>query len=166
MFLAIFAAVGVLCSAAASGVLFASTLGTASVQAQATSDCPEGSLPQIAVNSFSPRLPMSNASARRALSGITGSRGAYTVDTARVLLQDTALTLFSRPGELRHVALLTPDRGRPGAWVPLTFATELRLRPGAVLTTRDGGRIPIAGIYRDMAPNPFAVTNLPRYWCT
>jgi putative ABC transport system permease protein len=166
VFVAVLAAVGVLCSAAASGVLFASTIGTASVQAQAASDCPEASLPHVAVNSFSPRLPMSNTTARRAMAGIDGSRGAYTVDTTQVSLQDTALTLFSRAGELRHVTLLTPDSGQPGAWVPRTLATQLRLRPGAVLITRDGGRIPIAGIYRDMAPNPFAITNLPRYWCT
>jgi putative ABC transport system permease protein len=73
--------------------------------------------------------------------------------------------LFSRPGALDHVQKLTPSAGA-GVWFPNVFADKLGVRPGDTVRTQGGQSLRVAGIYRDLAPSPFQLSNLPRYWCT
>src|SRR6185437_11395270 len=46
------------------------------------------------------------------------------------------------------------------------FAAKLGVHPGDTVRTADGAGIRVAGIYKDLAPSPFALSNLPRFFCT
>jgi putative ABC transport system permease protein len=164
VFLAILAATAVLSIAASSGVLFVSTLATASLHAQAADDCPELSMPQLAITPRADRLVAANQAMVDALRPI--DRAAYTVDITRVVVESSGVTLFARPGVLDHVHKPTPDHGRSGVWVPASMAEGLGVAPGDRLTSSDGRTLPIAGIYKDLSNGPLSLTPLPRYWCT
>lgn len=134
----IVAATGVLAVAASAGVLFASTLGTASLRAQARDACAEASIPRTTRcrrRSTSSGWNAAGVAAMRRV-GIPGR--AYWVDTTSAMIQSTQVTLFARAGALDHVRLLTPNRGQAGAWFPDGFAAKLHARPG------DGVRTPFA----------------------
>jgi len=164
VFLAIVGAAAILTIAASSGVLFLSTLGTASLRAQAADDCPEYSLP-----SASSEVSGDEASALR--TGGTkqftaaGLPSPYTTEVGSTTVQASMVHLFSRAGALDHVQKLTPSAGA-GVWFPNVFAEKLGVRPGDTVTTRSGAQLRVAGIYRDLAPSPFQLSNLPRYWCS
>lgn len=165
VFLAIVGAVAVLTVAAASGVLFLSTLSTASLQAQAADDCPEYSLPaaSTAVSGESLR------DARRTGADAFGAAGLPTpyvaaVGSARV--QDSLVHLVDIPGALQHVRKLTPGPATSGGvWIPDVFADQVGARPGDTITTTSGVPVKVAGIYQDLAPSPFALSHLPRFFC-
>lgn len=164
VFLAVVGAVAILSIAAASGGLFLSTLGTASLRAQTAGDCPEAGLPSVSADVSGPQISAVRAGgAAQFRAG--GLRTPYTTEFGSATVQDSTVHLFSRPGALQHVQRLTPSAGA-GVWVPDVFAHALRVQPGDTLTTRSGQPLRVAGIYRDMAPSPFRLSNLPRYWCS
>lgn len=164
--LAILGAAAVLAVAAASGVLFLSTVGTASLQAQAASDCPEASLPsataQVPADQLHTVRPGGVAAFRA-----TGLPAPYTAEVATAQIQASSVHLFSRAGALDHVTTLTPVAGAGnGAWFPDTFAAKLGLHAGDTVRTTAGAPIRVAGIYRDLAPSPFKLSHLPRFFCS
>jgi putative ABC transport system permease protein len=163
VFGAIVGAVAILTIAAASGVLFLSTLGTASLRAQAADDCPEYSLPGASASVDGPDVVRANrtGTARFHAAGLPTP---YTTDVGSATVQASMVHLFSRAGALEHVQRLTRSAGA-GAWFPDVFADKLRVKPGDTVKTKGGQPIRVAGIYRDLAPSPFQLANLPRYWC-
>ena len=166
VFLAIVAASAVLAVAASSGVLFLSTLDTASLQAQAANDCPERSMP-----GFSSVLPASRVTEARP-AGIDAMRrsGAlgdpYAVELGFATVQTVPINLYSRAGALDHVLKLTPAGGGAGVWIPDNFVQQWNVKPGGYLQTTAGHPIRVAGVYRSLSPNPFALANVPRYFCS
>jgi putative ABC transport system permease protein len=164
VFLAIVGAVAVLSVAAASGVLFLSTLGTASLQAQAADDCPEHSIPAVTADVPGPELHQAT------LTGAAQVRAAdlpapYSVAVGSASVESgVPVQLFHYPGALDHVQRLSG--GGTGAWVPDTLAGKLGLRAGATIHTDSGTPIRVAGVYRDLAPSPFTLSHLPRFFCS
>lgn len=158
-------ATGVLAIAASAGPLFASTLGTASLRAQAADDCAQRSMPSVYTLPEPDYLVHVNAAGVAAIrsAGIPGH--AYWADTTGAAIQATQITLFARAGALEHVQLLTPDHGQAGAWFPDDFAAKLGAKPGDDVRATQG-TIHVAGIYRNLSPDPFHLANLPAYWCT
>ena len=74
----------------------------------------------------------------------------------------SAVRLLARTNALGNIEKLTPDRGQKGAWLSDTNARELGVGPGDEVTLeRNFGttRIPIAGIYRNLAAGPIS-----EYW--
>ncbi|HEU5008413.1 MAG TPA: hypothetical protein VFT67_15665, partial [Jatrophihabitantaceae bacterium] len=165
VFLAIVVSTAVLGIAASSGVLFTSTLGTASLDAQAVDDCPELSMPSFFAALTAGDTASENAAGAAAMRR-AGLRDPYWVNLAGAQIQSVRITLYSRVGALDHVTLLTPNQGQPGAWFPDTFATALKLHAGDTVSTTDGAAIRVAGIYRSLSSDPFHLSNVPRYWCT
>lgn len=166
VFLAIAAATAVLAIAASSGVLFLSTLGTASLRAQAADDCPEASLPSMQARVGGAQLAAENAAGATAMRSAGALGVPYWVDILGSQIQATPVTLYARQGALAHVRTITPNHGQPGAWIPDDFAAKLHVRPADVITTTADARIRVAGIYRNLSPDPFHLAGLPRYWCT
>jgi putative ABC transport system permease protein len=164
--LAILGASVVLAIAAASGVLFLSTVGTASVQAQATSDCPEAGLPSASAQVQSDNVHTVRAAGTAAF-GAAGLPTPYTAEVATAQIQASAVHLFARTGALDHVSRLTPLAGAgSGAWFPDTFAAKLGVHAGDTVRTTTGSPVRVAGIYRDLAPSPFKLSHLPAYFCS
>jgi putative ABC transport system permease protein len=170
IFAGIVVATAVLALAASAGLLLVSTLGTASLRAQAAESCPETSMPTISGSVYldpgvGDRLPDVNAAGVTALrrAGVPG-RG-YWVDISSNQFQATPLTLFSRAGVLGHVRTLTLNRGQAGAWLPDDFATKIGVHPGQIVPLANG-TVRVAGIYQALSPDPFHLAKLPRYWCT
>jgi hypothetical protein len=94
VFLAVVAASAVLAIAASSGVLYLSTLGTASLQAQASSACPEASMP-----AFSGTTDGSSAAgvadmAVAAMRTTQTSTRPFATQLAPVTVQNTTVTLL------------------------------------------------------------------------
>lgn len=164
VFLAIVGAAAVLAMAAASGPLFLSTVGTAGFAAQAASTCPESAQPTMVKTVAGPRVAPTAAAGLRALSA-NGLPRAYVMTNGYTQVGTALVHLYSGPDALDHVQTLTPRTGATGVWVPNTFAAKTGLKPGSTLKTQ-GGTTRVAGVYRDLAPNPFALSDLPRYWCT
>ncbi|MDT4931169.1 MAG: putative transport system permease protein [Pseudonocardiales bacterium] len=164
VFLAIVGAAAILAVAAASGPLFLSTIGTASLNAQAAQTCPESSLPGMATN-----VSGAQAASTERLGRQTMQRNAlpnpYSVAVGETHVQNSLIHLYGRPGALDHVTKLTKSAGS-GAWVPNVFAAKLGVRPGGTITTVGGKPIRVAGIYRDLAPDPYTLSHLPSYWCS
>jgi len=165
VFLAIVVSTAVLGIAASSGVLFTSTLGTASLNAQAADDCPELSMPSFSALVAGGDTAAENAAGSAAMRH-AGLPSPYWVDLAVAKIQSVPITLYARAGALAHVQTLTPDDGQPGAWFPSTFAAMLNVHAGDTVTTTDGAGIRVAGIYRSLSSDPFHLSNVPRYWCT
>jgi putative ABC transport system permease protein len=164
VFCAITLATAVLAVAASAGTLFASTLGTAALAAQAAGECPERAMPTFSMIPDPRYLAEANASGVAAMrtAGISGS--AYWVDLTATYVRGAQVTLYARAGALQHVRRLSPDRGLAGVWVPDDFAAKLGLRPGDTVRA-NGSAIRVAGIYRSLSPDPFHLAELPRYWC-
>ncbi|MEO8887736.1 MAG: FtsX-like permease family protein [Jatrophihabitantaceae bacterium] len=165
VFLAIVGAAAILAIAAASGVLFLSTLGTASLRAQAASACPEYTLPTVRAAVSGPEVATTTAVGRQAFRA-SGLPSPLVSDDGSAQIQDTQVHLFAKPGALAQVHRLTPDTGAPGAWFPDVFAAKIGAHVGDVVPTTTGRSIMVAGIYQDMAPNPYAVGQVPRYFCS
>jgi putative ABC transport system permease protein len=165
VFLAIVAATGILAIAAASGPLFLSTIGTASLHAQAQQRCPESAQPTVNALLPGDALP---AAAKDGVSSFarSGLPPAYYSANGYAHVGSSLVHLFSRKGALDHVTKLTPDTGAAGVWLPNVFAAKLNAKPGDTIKTVGGVPLPVAGIYRDLAPDPFALSHLSRYWCT
>ncbi|MGI8678908.1 MAG: FtsX-like permease family protein [Jatrophihabitans sp.] len=163
VFLAIVGAAAVLAVAAASGPLFLSTLGIASLHAQAEHTCPENAAPTMSADVATAVLSKAQRSGLTALARHRLPH-AYSAAIGETRVQATGVHLFARPGALDHVQRLTARNGA-GAWIPDTFARGLGYRPGSTITTVRGARIRVAGVYRDLAPSPFEKVNLPPYWC-
>jgi putative ABC transport system permease protein len=164
VFLAIVGAAAVLAIAAASGVLFLSTIGTASLKAQAAQDCPEYSLPAANTNVAGADL------ARVRTGGVKEFRAnglptPYTAEVGSTQIQASTVHLYARPGALDHVQKLTPSAGS-GAWFPDVFAVKIGVHPGDTILAANRQPIRVAGIYKDLAPNPYQLSELPRYFCT
>jgi putative ABC transport system permease protein len=165
VFFAIVGAAAILAVAAASGPLFLSTIGTASFTAQAEQRCPEDGQPTVrAMTGGTSVAPISQTGLQQYAS--RGYSNAYVATDGYTTVGSSLVHLFSRQGALDHVKKLTPDTGAAGVWVPNVFAAKVGAKPGKVITTADGRRMRVAGIYRDLAPNPFALSHLSRYWCT
>lgn len=164
VFAAIVGAAAILAMAAASGPLFLSTIGTASLHSQARQTCPENSQPGMSTGVFGPKVASSERAGRAAMrkEGLPEPRSTV-VGEARV--QSTLIHLFASKGALSHVTKLTKGGG-PGVWVPDSFAAKVGARPGATIRTAGGPAVRVAGIYRALAPDPFRLANLPRYWCS
>lgn len=85
--------------------------------------------------------------------------------TTRVANSDgdeSSVRLLARTRALANVEKLTPDRGIDGAWISDTNAEALGVGPGdeVVLERQFGSsRIPIAGIYKNLASAP-----ITEYW--
>jgi putative ABC transport system permease protein len=166
VFLAIVGAVAVLTVAAASGLLFLSTLNTASLQAQAADDCPEYSLPAATTNVRGDQVQQATRTGAQAFTA-TGLPAPYSVQVGSTHVQDSLVHLVSLPGALQHVHKLTPEPATAGgAWIPDVFAKQVGTHAGGTITTRSGAPIRVAGIYQDLAPSPFTISHLPRFFCT
>ena len=165
VFVSILLASAVLAIAASSGVLFLSTIGTASLRTEAAADCPELSLPAFTAQTQPAELAAADTAGRSALQSATGDP-TYSATTATAQVQATRVNLFARTGALDHVQTLTPRTGAAGAWLPDDFAAKIAAHPGDVITTAAGASIRVAGLYRSLAPSPFALSQLPRYFCT
>ncbi|HWC14328.1 MAG TPA: hypothetical protein VG929_07015 [Actinomycetota bacterium] len=75
---------------------------------------------------------------------------------------EAQVRLLFRTGAVRNIDKLTTRRGLPGGWIARSTADALRVGPGdhVVLESfRARRKIPIAGIYRDLASAP-----LSDYW--
>lgn len=164
VFLAIVGAAAILTIAASSGVLFLSTLGTASLRAQAASDCPQYSQPSVSADVTGSDLASVRAGGVKQFSA-AGLPAPYTSELSLINVQASTVHLFSRPGAVAHVQKLTPADGT-GVWFPDVFATKLGVKPGDVVRTTTGAPMRVAGIYKDLAPSPFRRSELPLYWCT
>lgn len=164
VFLAIVGAVAILTIAASSGVLFLSTLGTASLRAQAATDCPQYSQPAVSADVSGTELAAVRAGGRGQFAA-AGLPAPYSTELSLTTVQASTVHLFSRPGALAHVQKLTPADGT-GVWFPDVFAQKLGVHPGDVVRTTGGAPLRVAGIYKDLAPSPFRRSELPRYWCT
>ena len=164
VFLAIVGAATILTIAASSGVLFLSTLGTASLRAQAASDCPQYSQPSVSADVSGSELASARTAGMKQFS-TAGLPAPYASELSLTTVQASTVHLFSRPGALAHVHKLTPATGT-GVWFPDVFATKLAVKPGDVVRTTGGAPLRVAGIYKDLAPSPFRRSELPRYWCT
>lgn len=169
VFVAVALANAVLAIAAASGVLFLSTVGSAALHAQAAADCPEAALPG-ATASVDPR----NLGAVRAAGNIRFRAAAlpdpYSVSVVLTRVLGARAELISRAGALDHVVKLTAAtharQAGGGVWIPNDLAARGHLRVGSRLRLQTGSTVGVAGIYRSLAPDPFSLSNLPRYWCT
>jgi putative ABC transport system permease protein len=165
VFLAVVAATAVLAIAAASGVLFVSTLDTASLQAQAAQDCPERSMPAFSAQvSTSGQLPGARKQGLRAMNNRDPLGTPYAVEIGFATVETVPITLYSRPGALDHVEKLRGSDG-PGVWFPDDYAKKLHLVPGSTIRTLGGVEIRVAGVYRAMYSSPFKLANVPRYFC-
>lgn len=167
VFVTVALASAVLAIAAASGVLFLSTVGSAALHAQAAADCPEAGLP----GATAVVAPDNLEAARGA--GQTRFHAAALPDPYSVSVVDTEVLgaraeLLSRAGALDHVVKLTAatPTGQAGVWIPSDLAARGHLRVGSRLRLPSGATVDVAGIYRSLAPDPFSLSNLPRYWCT
>ncbi|HEY7010100.1 MAG TPA: hypothetical protein VH395_14215 [Jatrophihabitantaceae bacterium] len=165
VFLAIVAAAGILAIAAASGPLFLSTIGTASLHAQAQQGCPEDSQPTVTAMVGGAQVPTAGKQGAQsfAAAGLPAPYHSYDGDAQ---VGSSLVHLYSRDGALAHVTKLTPDTGAAGVWLPNVFAAKLNAKPGDTIKTSSGTPLRVAGIYRDLAPDPFALANLARYWCS
>ena len=166
VFVAIAVATAVLAVAAASGVLFLSTVGTASLQVQAAADCPELSRPAFEADVPSDRLAADDAAGLAAMRSASGT-SAYSAAISTARIQSSPVDLYSRPGALDHVSKLTPDDGvEPGALA----ARQLRDQDRGQARTDDHHHRwrddPRRRHYRALAPIPTRSRSLPRYWCT
>lgn len=165
VFLAIVAATGILAIAAASGPLFLSTIGTASLHAQAVQRCPENSQPtvsaQVGRDQVGPAAKEGVASFAQ-----SGLPAAYYSADGYTHVGASLVHLFARAGALDHVTKLTPITGAAGVWLPNVFAAKIHAQPGDTIKTTSGQPMRVAGIYRDLAPDPFALSHLPSYWCS
>lgn len=177
VFLACVAAAGVLGTAAASGVLFLSSTGTAALHNEAALVCPEAGEPAITAVQDMYRLtiparsPAGLPAADRAIRGSLRSAGLPAPDLVATSYASIAgartdtVMLFAREGSRQHVDLLTPSPG-PGVLVPQSFATAHGLGAGSTLAL-GAARVRVAGVFRDLAPSAFdPAYRLPRYWCT
>lgn len=164
VFLAIVAATAVLAIAAASGVLFVSTLDTASLQNAAAGDCPERSMPGFSSDVDAARLSTARTAGLAAMNAHRPLGTPYAVELGYTTVQTVPVNLYSRPGALDHVVRLR-GTGGPGAWIPDNFVAQWNVQPGGTLTTASGRSIPVAGVYRSLSPNPFELANVPRYFC-
>lgn len=165
VFAAIAAASAVLAVAAASGPLFLSTVATASLAAQSEQRCPEASQPGVVATVRDPGAVSGVAATARDAMRARGLPAPNVVSIGETRIDGGEVHVFAGPGALRHVQRLTPARGA-GVWVPDGFAEDLRVRPGDTLRTGNGTALPVAGIYRDLAPSPFELADLPRYFCS
>lgn len=165
VFLAIAGAAGVLSVAAASGPLFLSTLGTASLQAQAASACPEYGLPTVTTQASAPRAAATTRIGDEAFRA-QGLPTPIVSDVGLAHVEAAGVHLFAKAGALDHVHKLTPDAGQRGVWFPDVFAAEIGARPGDIVHTTAGRPLRVAGIYRDMAPSPFALASVPHFFCS
>lgn len=164
VFLAIVGAAAILAAAAASGPLFLSTIGTASLHSQAEQTCPQNTQPGMSTAVAGGQVASTDAAGRTALA----KHGMPTVNTVAVgeaQVQASLIHLFAGKGALNHVTKLTTGAG-PGVWVPNVFAGKLGIHPGDTIATTRGRPMRVAGIYRDLAPDPFSLSHLPRYWCS
>ena len=164
VFLAIVAATAVLAIAAASGVLFVSTLDTASLQNQAAGDCPERSMPGFSSDVPPSSLADARAAGLKAMNDHRPLGTPYAVELGYTAVQTVPVNLYSRAGVLDHVTKLR-DAGGPGAWIPDNFVQQLGAQPGRTLTTVSGHEIRVAGIYKSLSPSPFELANVPAYFC-
>jgi putative ABC transport system permease protein len=164
VFLAIVGAACILAIAAASGPLFLSTIGTASLHAQAEQSCPEDAQPTATAMVGGTQLSSVSADGIRAFDN-NGLTGAYVSADGYAHIGPSLVHLYSRSDALDHVTRITPNTGARGVWLPDTLANKLDAKPGGTVTTAAGKRLPVAGIYRDLAPNPYALSHLSRYWC-
>jgi putative ABC transport system permease protein len=75
----------------------------------------------------------------------------------------TTIRLLTRDGALDHVTKLSGGGSLPGVWLADTTATELGVVPGdkiALGSADKKAKVPVAGIYRDLASQPRSV-----FWC-
>lgn len=169
VFVAVALASAVLAIAAASGVLFLSTVGSAALHTQAAADCPEAGLPG-ATAVVEPRDLNRTRAAGQARFHAAALPAPYSVSVAVTQVLGARAELLSRAGALDNVVELTAatPAGRAGAgvWIPNDLAARGHLRVGSRLRLPTGATVGVAGIYRSLAPDPFSLSNLPRYWCT
>ncbi|MCW2495552.1 FtsX-like permease family protein [Jatrophihabitans sp.] len=164
VFLGILAASAVLAVAAASGVLFVSTLDTASLQAQASADCPERSMPAFNAQVPHQLLPEARAAGVKAMRDTEPEGSVYPVEIGFATVQRVPVTFYSRPDVLEHVTKVSGPGG-PGVWVPDSALAQFHVKPGGYLHTTSGRSVRVAGTYRSLAPSPFVLADIPPYFC-
>ncbi len=182
--IALVVATAILGIAAASGPLFLSSVGSATLTQQITDSCPERSLPGVS----NPAVNDPNFLGRNLASAQTGVKvdegdaavraemaGVGLPDPYRVLIHDAAmnrdvdpanmkLTLYSRADALEHVQVLSSSGADRGVWISDRYAGARGLKVGDTLAF-EFGSAPISGIYRDLARDG-TVSDLPEYWCS
>ncbi len=155
VFVAVALASAVLAIAAASGVLFLSTVGSAALHARAAADCPEAALPG-ATTWADPRGLDAARAAGQAQFRAAALPDPYSVSVAVTQVLGAPAELLSRAGALDHVVKLTAatPAGQSGAgvWIPNDLAARGHLRVGSRLRLPTGATVDVAGIYRSLAP--------------
>lgn len=165
VFLAVVAATAVLIVAGSSGVLFVSTLDTASLQHQAANDCPERSMPGFSADVPAGTTAGARAAGLKAMAAHRSLGNPYAVEVAHATVQTVPINLYSRAGALDHVTRLRGPGG-PGVWIPDNFVQQWGVQPGGYLHTTAGKPLRVAGVYRSLSPSPFELADVPRYFCT
>lgn len=177
-------ATAVLGVAAASGPLFLSSVGSATLTQQADAACVETSRPGLsnpaANDGVTPGVDFYFSQ-----TGVDVDEGTEVVSAAmreaglpapyRVLQADAqvrpgtdsvngTLTLFSRPDALDHVEVVDGEPTGTGVWITDRYAAVRGLQVGDPLPLAFG-EPRIVGIYRDLAGRG-VVSDLPAYWCS
>lgn len=180
---ALVVATAILGIAAASGPLFLSSVGSATLTQQIDDACVEDPRPGVSnpeVND--PNVLGQNYASAQGGADIeegddavrTAMAAAGLPDPYRVLIYDSELpvtdrvnqtvTLFSRPDALDHVEVMSTSGADGGLWITDRYAEVRGLQVGDTLEMRFFDA-PIAGIYRDLAGDGI-VSDLPEYWCS
>ena len=154
--------------AAASGPLFLSSAGAAALQRRVAVQCPEADRP--AARTYRADAAALAASGRELDASVAaaGLPGTYRVDMVGVQAPfgtgdvRQPLTIYARDDVFSHVTRLRG--GGSGLWVSDRTADEYAVGIGDTVAVA-GLRLPIVGIYRDLAGRGFGGT-LPPYWCT
>lgn len=161
--LAVAGTCALLAMAAASGPLFLSSVGAASLQGRVAEQCPEADRPTASA----PPGRVQDGTVRAAMAG-AGLPAPYAVTEVLVSAPfgvnttGTQLTVYGRADAFEHVRRIRG--GGSGLWVSDLEAARQRVRIGDTVTI-GSARLPIVGLYEDLAGPGFGRT-LPPYWCT
>lgn len=156
--------------AAASGPLFLASVGAAALQRTVSAQCPEADVPAVRRSDPQTGQDIRRADGEvRAALATSGLPAPYRVTVAQPTAQLGGdprlrqLTVFSRPDALEHVQK-TRGTGGAGLWISDLEAERQNVRLGNTVTV-GGVRVPIVGLYRDLAGSGFGA-ELPAYWCS
>lgn len=164
VFLSIVAATAVLAIAASSGVLFVSTLDTAALQHEAQNDCAERSMPGFSADIPTNSLAAGRTAMLKTMAAHDSLGTPYAVELGYATVGATPVNFYSRDGALAHVTKVQ-DAGGSGAWIPDNFVAQWNVKAGGTLTTQAGRTFRIAGVYKSLSPSPFALADIPDYFC-
>lgn len=163
--------------ASSSAPLFLGTIGAAALERTIAAGCPEAA--GVSVDDPSVQFLKSGFGSYgdnsseimqegRQVQAAMGDAGLPMSDRVLIAQFPSSLpvefTLFSRPGALQHIELLSGARSGRGVWLPQPYSAQENLGVGDTISF-DGVAVPVAGIYSSLGGNGFEDI-LPEYWCT